>query len=384
MTSNMDDTVDEVTRLTAKDCLRNKYLTAMRGYVGSSTSVDPFLQLMTNFIIKNQDMVSNVPIIRRGYYARMSSQRMVLDQFLHEMGSRADVSKTQILCLGSGYDTELWSHTLSFPGRIALFEVDFPKIIEKKLEFCKHLQVAKNAKHPIGGNIDRSKIKTLLENVTFGSVDCPIQFIRRDLRSEVDLLVSDLVNAGFCIDNQHPTLIITECVMVYMDSKSGNGLIKKLADLFTASSCSATWVSYDMLYKDDPFGQMMLGNLQRRNGLSVPSLLDYPTLESQEKRFVDLGWETVKTNTMLSYYNNFVSLSEKKRIAAIEMLDEVEEWKLLMDHYTLTTASIGTHLSMVPVEFPSSAPSPSLSPSATPGIPFNPGDPATHTVWRAA
>jgi [phosphatase 2A protein]-leucine-carboxy methyltransferase len=352
---------DEVTQMTAKDCLRNKYLTSMRGYVGSSPSIDPFLPLMTNFIIKNHDMVSNVPIIRRGYYARMSSQRMVMDQFLNATSSRADVTRTQILCLGSGYDTEYWSQTLSSNGRIALFEVDFPKTIDKKVEFCNYLQVSKNdkPKHPTGGvKFDRSRINELLENTTFGDKGCPIQFISRDLRDDVDLVVSDLMEAGFCIDSHHPTLIITEVVMVYMDAKSGNGIIKKLADLFSASSCSATWVSYDMLYKDDPFGQMMLGNLTRRNGLSVPSLLDYPTLDSQEKRFVDLGWESVKVYTMLAYYDRFVSVEEKKRIAAIEMLDEVEEWKLLMGHYSLTVASIGTPLFTEPPSSTSTSSSP--------------------------
>jgi hypothetical protein len=180
---------DEVTQLTAKDCLRNKYLTAMKGYITSPR--DPFLPLMTNFILKNQDMVSSMPIIRRGYFARMASQKMVLDQFL---GANATATgATQILCLGCGYDTELWSLTLSSQGKISLFEVDFPIVVHKKKEFCRTLQATKN--NPATRKIETSD-NSIVTNVAFDDPNCPIHFVPCDLRDDVNLIVDNLVNAG--------------------------------------------------------------------------------------------------------------------------------------------------------------------------------------------
>lgn len=39
---------------------------------------------------------------------------------------------------------------------------------------------------------------------------------------------------------------------------------------------------------------------------------------------------------MLSIYNSLIPQSEKIRINRIEMLDEVEEWELLMSHYCVS------------------------------------------------
>ena len=47
---------------------------------------------------------------------------------------------------------------------------------------------------------------------------------------------------------------------------------------------------------------------------------------------------------MLSVYNNWLSREDKHRIAKLEIFDEIEEWQMLMGHYSLTVAVKGTML----------------------------------------
>jgi hypothetical protein len=39
---------------------------------------------------------------------------------------------------------------------------------------------------------------------------------------------------------------------------------------------------------------------------------------------------------MLSVFTNLIPITEKNRINRIEMLDEVEEWEMLMSHYCIS------------------------------------------------
>ena len=47
---------------------------------------------------------------------------------------------------------------------------------------------------------------------------------------------------------------------------------------------------------------------------------------------------------MLSVYDDYISIEEKHRIARLEIFDEIEEWQMLMSHYTLTVAVKGNSL----------------------------------------
>jgi hypothetical protein len=49
---------------------------------------------------------------------------------------------------------------------------------------------------------------------------------------------------------------------------------------------------------------------------------------------------------MLSIYTHLIPPSEKTRINKIEMLDEVEEWEMLMSHYCVSMGIRGGSASM--------------------------------------
>ena len=172
------DGVDFRTQLTAKDCLCIKLETSTKGYIND---VDPFLPSMTEFILKGLANSSpKIPLIHRGTYARLRSVKMVVDHFLNttdSSDSSSPVITKQILCLGSGYDTELWSLALDRPD-VTLFEVDFPNIIQKKKEY-----------------IDAAPHKNC-KLLNYKDADCPVKLIGRDLRESSDQLIEDLLKEG--------------------------------------------------------------------------------------------------------------------------------------------------------------------------------------------
>jgi len=42
---------------------------------------------------------------------------------------------------------------------------------------------------------------------------------------------------------------------------------------------------------------------------------------------------------MLSAYSSFLTTEQKAQASSIEMLDEVEEWEMIMSHYALIVGS---------------------------------------------
>ena len=161
-----------------------------------------------------------------------------------------------------------------------------------------------------------------------------------DLRKSEDV-IGGLIEIG--LDVSAPTLIITECVLVYIEKEFS----ERLCSAFSTHLTDAVWVTYDMINPNDAFGKVMQSNL-RAAAFSVPGFTDYPSLQAQERRFKgDTGWAESKSISMLSAYNKLISSAEKQRIAGIEIFDEVEEWELLMAHYCLTLAVVGQRLASV-------------------------------------
>lgn len=61
----------------------------------------------------------------------------------------------------------------------------------------------------------------------------------------------------------------------------------------------------------------------------------YPTIESQMKRYENLGWEKVSIMDMNAMYNKMVSDEEKQRIKKLECLDGIEEMVIVCGHFVI-------------------------------------------------
>ena len=92
-------------------------------------------------------------------------------------------------------------------------------------------------------------------------------------------------------------------------------------------------VVYEAVRPHDAFGRTMAANLAAR-GLAMPSLAAYPALGSQRRRLADAGLRAgQRVATVGAIWERWVEQREKGRVARCEMLDEVEEWRLLAAHY---------------------------------------------------
>ena len=113
-----------------------------------------------------------------------------------------------------------------------------------------------------------------------------------------------------------------------------NNLVELLGQTITRG----IWCSYDMINPGDTFGLMMQQNL-RGAGYHIPGFIDFPSLESHEFRFKSNGWPEAVSISMMSAYDCVISAGEIKAINKIEMLDEIEEWSMIMNHYCITVAT---------------------------------------------
>ena len=100
-------------------------------------------------------------------------------------------------------------------------------------------------------------------------------------------------------------------------------------------------MTYDMITPNDIYGRNMIRNLQGV-GFEIPGIKDFPTLEDQKNRFLHTNWTEARACTMRQYYDALMQTTdERERLFKLEILDEVEEWNMLMDHYALTIAAKG-------------------------------------------
>lgn len=154
-----------------------------------------------------------------------------------------------------------------------------------------------------------------------------------DLRDTINL-ENLFIEKGF--DFHEPTLFISECVLIYMKSEQSSKIVEWCANKFDESY----FVLYEQVEPYDNFGKKMIENLNAR-GCPLLSILTYPTIEDQRKRFISLHWENVDVLTMKDIYNKHLSqnINEIHRIQNIEMLDELEEWNMIHEHYFILFAS---------------------------------------------
>jgi [phosphatase 2A protein]-leucine-carboxy methyltransferase len=129
-----------------------------------------------------------------------------------------------------------------------------------------------------------------------------------------------------------PTLLISECCLCYLSPDEAQSVIRTFSNLIPNLGI----VIYEPTDPHSEFGKVMVQNLAMR-GLSMPTILKYPTLRSQIDRLKDAGFIHSQDGAdVLWLWNNWVSRAEKARIATLEMVDELEEWELLAKHYIVT------------------------------------------------
>lgn len=220
--------------------------------------------------------------------------------------------KYQIISLGAGFDTRLFRFTDEFENKLEglkYFEIDFNQVIREKKRVVDMKPVLKELSaswRPISFDLNEG-----INNEIFGN---------------------DL-------DSSLPTLIISECCLMYLTADSGDKILSWCGNAFKSS---LTFCSFDPILSDDlksdPFSKVMLENFEKR-GLDTRSLLEYPSRNSTIDRFRK-HFSTVEFFTMLQLETteSLVSKQQRREFMIKAALDEYEEWNLLANHYLLILA----------------------------------------------
>lgn len=143
------------------------------------------------------------------------------------------------------------------------------------------------------------------------------------------------------IDLEKPTLILSECVLTYMDPETSSNVIS-----WSSTFKNSVFVMYEQTFPTDGFGEVMTKHFKKigsplRNINQFPSTLDY------YNRFLSLGWSNVNIYDMNELYYNALDENERNRINKIEPFDEFEEWHLKCSHYFIVIAQNSSTLNFM-------------------------------------
>ena len=265
---------------------------------------DPFVHLF----VKPFDAMrarSFPPIINRGYFARHIIIKSLILDYLerHSKGS----AKVQVVVLGCGFDTLYFQLK-----REGMLRDKVSKYVECDFE-----------------DVVAAKRKILEEHGLMEHGEDLYCLVGADVRRGEDLLGVLKDTCG--VEEDTPTLFLAECVLVYMELFFSDALLRRISSSFPESLC----IVYEQVNPNDAFGKQMMINLAAR-GCPLKGIVR--SLEEQKQRMTCCGWQHVISEDMLSLFNHGIPREEIQRINQIEMLDEEEERKLLLQHYCITCA----------------------------------------------
>jgi [phosphatase 2A protein]-leucine-carboxy methyltransferase len=329
---------DEAIQFTNNDACNFKAYAVSKGYWS-----DPYISFFSSNS-KSPLVEHKPPEMSLGYFARVQAMRSLTLKFIEHHTSQ----ECQIINLGAGYDT-LYFNLLDknkLPSKYV--EIDFSRIVMSKIRLIKSkkalldklcAQTSQPGSASAGGEF---KMPSLFPTLT--SLPPGLQSASEIHLPTYDLISVDLRNIkelekklDECeVDLKRPTLVLAECVLVYMTPENSANLLGFFAQRFT----KCAFVNYEQVNLNDKFGEIMLANMQLREckllGTDVCGSID-----SQFNRFVSNGFDmnACQITTMTDYYLNKLAESERVRIESLEFLDEKELLIQLMDHYCICIAA---------------------------------------------
>ena len=298
-------------QLTADDAALSKASSANLGYYED----DFILALLGRDEVSGKKAPRRSPLINRGYYSRVAAMDTVIDRFEKFFGE-----DRQIVSLGSGSDTTYFRLLKRQRAPKLYVELDLPDVATRKAAAIKSCHATRDLA-PFADATPSADTHMLLTapGYALGAVD---------LR-DVPAVARTLVAAG--VDFSKPTLLIAECVFVYVKPEKSRAILTWLATNFT----TAVYAAYEQIRPEDAFGRTMVLNMRSR-GCTLLSIHEYPTIASQEERLTSLcGWRWARALDMNDVYYKFLDKGDLARVEKLEIFDEFEEWHIMQAHYCL-------------------------------------------------
>lgn len=157
-----------------------------------------------------------------------------------------------IVSLGAGYDTTYWwlretlGEEATTSAKLDFIEVDFDDVVRKKIKTINKNECLRNL------------LKTFIEDkgsdeisITDDQVLAPsYKLISSDIRDEA-IVKAKLTKMG--VDPSLPTLVLTECLMIYLKGKESMAAFQYLRDFFGAKG-DLVFLNYEMVNPTDKFG----------------------------------------------------------------------------------------------------------------------------------
>lgn len=316
---------DAAVRATNNDAFESKIACMDRGYFHDN-HLSQMKHKYLNLSLTPKDPPRRPPIINRGTFARVLLKQTLVERFLSRY-----TTPVQIISLGAGFDTfpyNLIDRCTTFPS-FSYIEIDLPDVVLQKLSLAED---SLSVEH--GPFKQCSKDGHLFQGIAKACGHTHYALTSCDLR---ELNSLDTVLQSLNIKPDRPTLILAEIVLVYMQPEHSDALLSHLGSFFKDEKC---FVNIEHVSPGDEFGKQMVMNIAAR-GSPLLGLSKYTTVESQRQRFLKSGWTSVDATTMLQAFQNRLTKHENNRLQRVEMLDEFEEFHMLMMHYCVVVAAGG-------------------------------------------
>ena len=288
---------------TSNDALKTKISCVLCNYYK-----DPFILYME----PGMNHKKFLPLINRGTYCRVYAINTKLHEILNNFRKLEEYknSKINIIILGSGFDTTYFNLMSEGYNNIEVYEYDYKKIIDKKLQYIsKHKQLSEI--------INKNKNNYHL-------IDCDIT--NKKLFSESLSKIKS--------DENDLTIVICECLLVYIDKAITIEMLSNINNAFS----NVYILEYDLIGPDDPFGKEMIDNLKTRD-INLRGFNEVKNIQDQIDRLKEANFEDINIVDMYYVYFKLLPIEERRRIERLELMDEFEELNLLQKHACFGYAS---------------------------------------------
>ncbi|KAF3012063.1 tRNA methyltransferase ppm2 [Neopestalotiopsis sp. 37M] len=254
------------------------------------------------------------PLINRGYHLRLH----VIDVAVRNFLQRPSPKRKVVINLGAGLYPDACKNA-------KFIDIDFPDLMEKKRKVIQ----------------ETAELNSMLTHLDL-SAD-PLVFLQSDeyIQMGCDLRDLDKIQQSISqlVDLEESEFIfVAEVSITYMETVAADAVIKWANSLGQAEFCLLEQILPDGA--EHPFAETMLRHFEK---LKTPlkSVTAYPTLQSQNERFTQLGWPSVHVETLWSTWSSdtYLTTQDRKRLNDIEPFDEWEEFAVFGGHYCVVSAT---------------------------------------------
>ncbi|KAF8133125.1 S-adenosyl-L-methionine-dependent methyltransferase [Mycena galopus ATCC 62051] len=127
---------------------------------------------------------------------------------------------------------------------------------------------------------------------------------------------------------------LSACVLVYMSPTESSAVLQWFRDYFSSDGSGVLGsIVYEMFRLQDSFGRVGLYSARR---VSLPGAAPYPDLASLSGRFLNIDFTAARALTLKEIRKSYIPPVELERISQLELVDEIEELDLVLEHYAIT------------------------------------------------